>query len=81
MDNLEIIVNPDGGDFDYESLFDSQTKIRRYVQSDSECTYITHYKVNTQKNQTHIIPTYKIAKSLIKYKSKPIQRPILNKKN
>lgn len=80
MDNLEIIVNPDGGNFDYDSLFDSQPKIRRYTKSDFGCTYITHYKVDTHKDQSRIIPNYKIAKSLINYKSKPIQRPILNKK-
>ena len=73
MDNLEIIVNPDGGDFDYESLFDSQTKIRRYVQSDSGCTYITHYKIDIKENnQTPIVRDNKIAKVLIQFKSKPI---------
>lgn len=81
MDNLEIIVNPDGGDFDYESLFDSQTKIRRYVQSDSGCTYITHYKIDIKENnQTPIVRDNKIAKVLIQFKSKPIKSQVLNKK-
>ena len=81
MDNLEIIVNTDGGDFDYESLFDSQTKIRRYVQSDSGCTYITHYKIDIKENnQTHIVRDNKIAKVLIQFKSKPIKSQVLNKK-
>ena len=80
IDNLEIIVNPDRGNFDYESLFDYQTKIRRYVQSDSEYTYITHYKVDTHKNnQNRIIANNKIAKSLIQIK-KSNPNHILNRK-
>lgn len=71
FNNLEIIVNPDSGDFDYETLFYSQPKIRKYVKSSFDCRYITHYKINTQKtNQTRIIVNNNVAEPLIQYKSR-----------
>ncbi|WP_400219336.1 hypothetical protein [Methanobrevibacter smithii] len=81
FDNLEITVNPDGGDFDYETLFDSQTKIRRYAKSGSDCIYVTHYKIDTQKNnQTRIIVNNNVAESLIQFKSRSIKNQISNNK-
>lgn len=81
FDNLEIIVNPDGRDFDYETLFDSQPKIRRYTKSGSDCIYVTHYKIENQKNnQTRIIVNNNVAESLIKFKSKSIKNQISNNK-
>lgn len=81
FDNLEITVNPDGGDFDYETLFDSQTKIRRYVKSGFDCIYVTHYKLENQKNkQTCIIVNNDVAESLIQFKSRSIKSQISNNK-
>ena len=74
FDNLEIIVNPDGGDFDYESLFDSQPKIRKYTKSGFDAEYITHYKIDS--NQNNIIVNNDFGEYVIPFVSRPIKNQI-----